>query len=295
MPQVDPIKNFFAGGLGGACACISGHPLDTVKVRLQTMPTPLAGESPLYKGTFDCLKQTVVKEGFFGLYKGMGAPLAGVTPMFAICFFGNSVGQRLQKNSPDDVLTDFQLFKAGCLAGVFTTVIMAPGERIKCLLQIQAASTGPPKYAGPLDVVKQLWKEGGIQSIYRGTGATLARDVPASGMYFAFYEIIQRTLTPEGSSRSDISVGRTLVAGGLAGMLNWSVALPQDVLKSRLQTAPEGTYKYGIRSVFRHVMATEGPKALFKGAAPLMLRAFPANAACFMGYELGMKFLNMLW
>ena len=30
----------------------------------------------------------------------------------------------------------FQLFKAGMLAGVFTTVIMAPGERIKCLLQV---------------------------------------------------------------------------------------------------------------------------------------------------------------
>lgn len=29
-----------------------------------------------------------------------------------------------------------QLFKAGMLAGVFTTVIMTPGERIKCLLQV---------------------------------------------------------------------------------------------------------------------------------------------------------------
>ena len=29
-----------------------------------------------------------------------------------------------------------QLFTAGMLAGVFTTVIMAPGERIKCLLQV---------------------------------------------------------------------------------------------------------------------------------------------------------------
>ena len=29
-----------------------------------------------------------------------------------------------------------QLFAAGMLSGVFTTVIMAPGERIKCLLQV---------------------------------------------------------------------------------------------------------------------------------------------------------------
>jgi solute carrier family 25 (mitochondrial carnitine/acylcarnitine transporter), member 20/29 len=33
-----------------------------------------------------------------------------------------------------------QLFAAGGLAGVFTTVIMAPGERIKCLLQVRVAN-----------------------------------------------------------------------------------------------------------------------------------------------------------
>lgn len=30
-----------------------------------------------------------------------------------------------------------QLFVSGCLAGIFTTVIVAPGERIKCLLQVR--------------------------------------------------------------------------------------------------------------------------------------------------------------
>ena len=60
------------------------------------------------------------------------------------------------------------------LAGVFTTVIMAPGERIKCLLQIQADS-GKKQYAGPVDCAKQLYKQGGIRSVYKGTAATLLR------------------------------------------------------------------------------------------------------------------------
>ena len=30
-----------------------------------------------------------------------------------------------------------QHFKAGMMAGVLTTVIMAPGERIKCLMQVR--------------------------------------------------------------------------------------------------------------------------------------------------------------
>jgi solute carrier family 25 carnitine/acylcarnitine transporter 20/29 len=87
----------------------------------------------------------------------------------------------------------------------------------------------------------------------------------------------------------------------MAGILNWIPALPFDTLKSRLQVAPvsvmscafacsvtvtrvqEGKYKHGIRSVFADVMRTEGPTALYKGFTAVMLRAFPANAACFLG------------
>lgn len=58
--------------------------------------------------------------------------------------------------------------------------------------------------------------------------------------------------------------------------------------------APEGQYPKGVRSVFVEIMRTEGPKALFKGVAPVMIRAFPANAACFLGYELAIKFLNYI-
>lgn len=286
-----PIKNFLAGGFGGVCLVAAGHPLDTIKVRLQTMPQPQAGQSPLYTGTWDCARKTVVKEGFFGLYKGMAAPLVGVTPMFAVCFFGFGVGKRIQQKTPDEELTYRQLFQAGMISGVFTTGIMVPGERIKCLLQIQQGSA-EVKYAGPVDCAKQLYKEGGIRSIYKGTAATLLRDVPATGMYFMTYEWLQRILTPEGKSRSDLSAWRTLFAGGMAGIFNWMVAIPPDVLKSRLQTAPEGTYPNGMRDVFRQLMRNEGITALYKGATPVMLRAFPANAACFLGYEVAMKVLN---
>ena len=68
-----------------------------------------------------------------------------------------------------------QYFNAGALAGVFMAVFMVPGERIKCLLQVQTAASGPPKYSGARDVVRQLYREGGIRSIYKGTLITLAR------------------------------------------------------------------------------------------------------------------------
>lgn len=194
--KTSPIKYFISGGFGGVCTVLAGHPLDTIKVmlsvkgldgsfqnlfllnfqvRLQTMPLPAPGASPMYTGTYDCARKTVQREGFRGLYKGMSAPIAGVAPIFAMSFFGFGVGKRLQQNKPDEKLTHLQLFMAGAFSGVFTTSIMAPGERIKCLLQIQQGGNQPQKYNGMVDCAKQLYKEGGIRSIYKGSVATLLR------------------------------------------------------------------------------------------------------------------------
>lgn len=296
QPKTNSVfKNFIAGGFGGTCLVFAGHPLDTIKVRLQTQPYSSGGKPTLYSGTFDCAKKIVRNEGFLGLYKGMAAPIVGVTPMYAICFFSFTMGKKLQQKSEDHVFNLKELFLAGGLAGLSTTVILAPGERVKCLLQVQNAnpsSTGP-KYTGPADCFKQLYKQGGLRNIYVGTTATACRDIPSSGVYFMSYEYFQRILLPEGKTRDDLSPGRTLFAGGMAGILNWIVAIPADVLKSRQQTAPPGTYS-GFRDVLSKTLATDGISGLYKGATPVMLRAFPANAACFLGYECAMKLLNYL-
>lgn len=91
---------------------------------------------------------------------------------------------------------------------------MAPSERVKVLMQIQGQQGGEQKYKGPLDVVRQLYKEGGVRSIWRGTGATLLRDSPGSAAYFVAYELIKKGLTPEGASPQDLSFGAVLFAGG---------------------------------------------------------------------------------
>ncbi|KAK1150540.1 mitochondrial carnitine/acylcarnitine carrier protein-like [Acipenser oxyrinchus oxyrinchus] len=290
--RVSPVKNFFAGGVGGVCLILAGHPLDTIKVRLQIQPKAAPSQAVLYSGTIDCFRKTVAREGLRGLYKGMGAPLAGVTPMTAISFFGFGLGKRLQQREPTDTLTYPQVFAAGMLAGFLTTFIMAPGERIKCLLQVQTHS-GIRKYSGPVDCATQLYKEMGVRGVYKGTVLTLMRDVPTSGVYFMSYEWLKNILTPEGQSVSELSVPRILFAGGMAGLFNWAVALPVDVLKSNFQTAPEGKYS-GFRDVLRELIREEGLGSLYKGFSAVMLRAFPANAACFLGFEITMKFLNWL-
>lgn len=39
-----------------------------------------------------------------------------------------------------------------------------------------------------------------------------------------------------------LSTSRVLLAGGIAGMLNWLIALPADVLKSNYQTGTQQTF-----------------------------------------------------
>ncbi|KAF9913478.1 carnitine transporter [Lobosporangium transversale] len=74
----------------------------------------------------------------------------------------------------------------------------------------------------------------------------------------------------------------------------WTIAIPPDVLKSRYQSAPAGTYK-GTMDVLRVLLKNEGPQALFKGLGPALLRAFPANAATFLGVEYSLRAMNYLW
>ncbi|XP_075249748.1 mitochondrial carnitine/acylcarnitine carrier protein-like [Convolutriloba macropyga] len=275
---VSPLKDFLAGGFGGVCLVMSGHPFDTIKVRLQT--------SNQYTGMLDCVRQIYVKEGPKGYFKGMLAPVMGVAPMYALCFLGFSHGMRIQGYDKPATTSPVGLFMAGALAGFYTTAIMAPGERIKCLLQIQ-------QYAGPVDCAKQIYREGGLLSLYRGSCATLLRDVPASGMYFASYHSIQRIMR-RGDPDKHLSSAQILVAGGFAGVFNWLVGMPADVLKTRFQTAPVGMYPKGVRSVFSELMRKEGILALYKGITPVLVRAFPANACCFLGFEYANWFLTLI-
>ncbi|KAJ0403946.1 hypothetical protein P43SY_009439 [Pythium insidiosum] len=292
------LKSFLTGGIGGVCLVAVGHPMDLVKVNLQTMEKPKPGQPPLYTGAMDCARKIVARDGPAGLYRGMSAPLVGVTPIFAVCFWGNDMGKLIARKAcgtPDtQALSTGQLMFAGGFSAIPATVVMAPGERIKCLLQIQAQAMdrGEPKlYDGMVDCAKKLYRTGGLASVFRGWEATLLRDVPASVGYFGGYEVIKRALTPKDSP--ELSPIRVVTAGGLAGMLNWSIAIPADVIKSRIQTAPEGTYR-GVMHCYQVLMKEEGAGALFKGMGPALFRAFPANAACFLGVEFSKKFLTYL-
>ncbi|KAL8829187.1 MAG: hypothetical protein Q9170_006282 [Blastenia crenularia] len=293
------IRSFAAGGVGGICAVLVGHPFDLVKVRLQT------AEKGVYSGAIDVVRKTVAREGLTrGLYAGVSAPLVGVTPMFAVSFWGFDVGKSLVRSfspstSPTTPFTIAQISAAGFFSAIPMTLITAPFERVKVLLQIQGqknlAPGEKPRYAGGVDVVRQLYKEGGIKSVFRGSAMTLARDGPGSAAYFATYEYIKRKMTPkdaEGNLSGDLSLTAVMTAGGAAGVAMWIPVFPIDTVKSRLQSA-EGRPTIGgtIGGLWR----SGGFRAFFPGIGPAMARAVPANAATFLGVELAHKGMNRMF
>lgn len=47
----------------GVCLVATGHPLDLIKVNIQTMEKPAPGQPPMYTGMVDCARKLVAKDG----------------------------------------------------------------------------------------------------------------------------------------------------------------------------------------------------------------------------------------
>jgi len=79
-------------------------------------------------------------------------------------------------------------------------------------------------------------------------------------------------------------------------MLGWTVAMPFDVPKTNVQsrwdTRVVGSYFPEMISIIRK----RGVLGLYDGLGPVLIRAFPANAALFLGVELGKRsFDDYIW
>jgi len=253
--------------------------------------------------TVGMLRSIVRTEGWIGLYAGISAPLLAVVPAFGITFWSFDVAKSvlLEQNrrinacemhspyrslsQPPERLTIGQTALAGGFSGIPLALVLGPLEKAKCEFQVHSH-----KYANLTDCFRQSYQQGGFRNIFRGTGMSMLRDVPGNAAYFGAYEFFRRQFCHY-RHESSPSLTTTLLAGGLAGVCNWTVAIPMDVIKSRWQVAMPGTYRTPM-DVAIQLVATDGLPALFRGLAPALLRAFPSNAACLLGVETARSLLS---
>ncbi|CAN1356898.1 Mitochondrial carnitine/acylcarnitine carrier-like protein [Linum perenne] len=276
----DVAKDLAAGTVGGAAQLVTGHPFDTIKVKLQSQPR--------YAGAIDAVKKTIASEGAGGLYKGMGAPLATVAALNAVLFTVRGQFEALLRTQPGATLTIGQQVVCGAGAGLAVSFLACPTELIKCRLQAQSSTVvAAVKYGGPIDVAKQVLRsEGGLRGLFKGLVPTMAREVPGNAAMFGIYELVKQSMAG-GQDTSKLGRGSLMMAGGLAGASFWISVYPTDVVKSVIQVDDFRNPKYsGSMDAFRKILASEGVKGLYKGFGPAMARSIPANAACFLAFEL---------
>ncbi|THG94042.1 hypothetical protein EW026_g7345 [Hermanssonia centrifuga] len=271
------VNELLAGSVGGAAQVLVGQPLDTIKTRAQIAP------KGMFKGPMDILVQTLRKEGFLALYKGMASPLIGIAGVNSLLFAAYGASKRII--SPFPQLSLKETAAAGALAGAVNAVLASPVEMFKVRMQGQYGAKDDKRLR---DIAKEMWTKWGFRKgVMRGYWVTVAREIPAyAGFYTAFEYSKRRFGTKYGQQ---LPVWALLASGSTGGLAYWLSSYPLDVIKSRIQlrpTPPSGTPVQYIAHEFKAIIAESGFAGLFRGLTPSLIRSIPAAGATFAAFEI---------
>ena len=220
------VKDLIAGTGAGAAQLVVGFPFDTIKVKLQNMPRPAPGESPLYTSAVDALRKTVAEQGSSGLFKGMGVPLATVAIFNAILFSVNGMVRRLVASwsnmPPGAEFSVPQYAICGAGAGMAVGVLATPTELVKCRLQAQDHKLRI--YSGPTDVIRKTLASEGVFGLFRGFAPTMGREIPGCALYFAGYEGSKQMFArASGKPVRELSAVELMTSGAIGGLSFWAI------------------------------------------------------------------------
>ena len=101
-----------------------------------------------------------------------------------------------------------------------------------------------------------------MRGFYRGYWITFWREIPGWAFFFGVYEALKHKYN-------------RVFAGAMAGMSAWLVAIPQDVLKTKIQNSSR---KITIKEAMVTIQREDGVKGFFKGSIPLLGRGAALNA-----------------
>ncbi|KAK7343837.1 hypothetical protein VNO77_12890 [Canavalia gladiata] len=270
IPAGSVLRSALAGGLSCALSCALLHPVDSIKTRVQASTMsfpeiisklPEIGTRGLYRGSIPAILGQFSSHGLrTGIFEASKLVLINIAP----------------------TLPELQVQSVASFCSTFLgTAVRIPCEVLKQRLQ-----------AGLFDNVGEAlvgtWQQDGLRGFFRGTGATLCREVPfyvaGMGLYAESKKAFQRLLGRELEAWETIAVGA--LSGGLAAV----VTTPFDVMKTRMMTAQGRSVSMTL--VAFSILRNEGPLGLFKGAVPRFFWIAPLGAMNFAGYELAKKAMN---
>lgn len=287
-PLRDVSRDLFSASIGSVFCCYVGQPLDTVKVRMQTSPQHFTSIS-------HTVLQIYTTEGMVAFWKGSIPTAAGMILENGMAF---GVNEGLKRAFPDTTTSTSQAtsnslwkpFVIGGFTGCCSALVLLPSEVVKAKTQVVVGQN-----TSSMEIIQQMIRRHGYKSMFVGLDAQLARDSSFYAVFFGGYELNKymfQTLFPTIPEELNY-----FLSGGFAGMMGWAAAMPFDVPKTNVQSQWKGAKVIGSYWPQMKQIANErGFLGFYSGLGPTLVRAFPANAALFLGVELGKKlFDSAIW
>ena len=267
-----PLHDVLAGGVAGSAGIIIGHPLDSMKVRLQTAASTstssaCAASSSSFSSSSMMMmlarqdgrnhsQQQQQPQQWFGKHKrslwaGIGPPLVMASLVNASVFvtygmttrmwdeYNSSSSSSSQNSIPPTSTTSSSLTRnaiCGGLAGIASSIIVCPVDLVKTKLQTasRCCSTSSTSFSS-YQTTKEIYTNYGIRGLYRGLLVTVYRQFPSFVIYFGSYDVIKSTLLQQQKLQQQKLLA-SIIAGGIAGSLSWAIIYPLDLIKTRIQS-----------------------------------------------------------
>jgi solute carrier family 25 protein 39/40 len=231
-------------------------PLDVVRVRLQSQPSP----SPL---------ATIQKlAGSSPQPSTMIPPNLGVTACCREVFFINNY-------------TEYCV--AGTRYGGLGNSAAAPVSGAECAVE----ETQRRAFTSTFDGLRKIARNEGITTLWRGLSPTLVMTVPANIIYFTGYDWLRFNKTsPVNKIVSDGYA--PLVAGSIARIVAAMVVSPIEMFRTRMQastsTSSTGHLAETARGI-REMVQVSGYTSLWRGLTLTLWRDVPFSGIYWWGYE----------
>jgi solute carrier family 25, member 39/40 len=293
QPRASVAASIASSTMGTLLVGLSVTPLDVVKVRMQAHVCPVGGVVPCADprhvgGMADAMRKIVRTDGVRGLWRGLNATLAMAVPTTAMYFtiYEAFMAQHdaYFATRGDAGGNGGAAAVAGAAARLVTATVASPVELAR--VRIQAGAQG-----SVVSILRDVHRNSGLKSLWRGLGPTLIRDAPFSAIYWSVYETLKdpvRSPLPRELLVGDHKFGGYLCSGVGAGSLAAIVTVPADVVKTRRQAAILAQSTSGATStldISRIIVREEGLRGLFRGIGPRVVKVAPSCAIMMGSYE----------
>jgi hypothetical protein len=228
------------------------------------------------------LLQILAAEGPAGLYRGLGAVIAGVGPAAAIYFGAVETARTFASRFPPSPLADAAV---GVAAQLVAGVAFTPVDVIKERLQAARLTRSPVQ--SPLAAARAALAAAGPAGLLKGYWMTNAVWLPWGGLYFAGYEALTRRARERGATGGllPLPAATQLLVGAAAAAAASLATHPLDVVKTRVQVLSAAAPGVTARSALKSALAAEGPSALWAGAGPRAVALAGATGVQWLVYE----------